>query len=580
MEEMTTFSDSKEKRARTVAIGVQNFESLIIKNNFYVDKTNFIKEWWESDDAVTLIMRPRRFGKTLNMNMLERFFSNRFKGNSSIFEDLNIWKEEKYRKLQGTYPVIFLSFAGVKATTYEGAKEQILQVLKNVYGMHKYLMESGLLDKSEQEDFKLVGKNMSDSAAALTLHQLCYYLSRYYSKKVIVLLDEYDTPLQEAYVNGYWDELSGFIRDLFNNTFKTNPYLERAVMTGITRVSKESMFSDLNNLAVVTTTSDQYSDAFGFTQEEVSDALAEFGISEMEGNVRNWYDGFTFGNRTDIYNPWSIINFLKAKKFSAYWANTSSNSLAGKLIREGSRNIKMVMEDLLAGGVLHTKIDEQIVFNRLDNSEAAIWSLLLASGYLKVENYRIDPDMGEEEYELKITNMEVKMMFKSMIRGWFEGCLLEYNDFIKALLLGDLDAMNEYMNEVALQSFSSFDVARNVSSKDAPERFYHGFVLGMIVDLSDRYHIISNRESGFGRYDIMLKPLDKTQDAIIIEFKVHKPNREASLEETVQSALKQIEDKQYDADLLADGIQKDCIHKYGFAFKGKEVLIGSAESCK
>jgi len=367
---------------------------------------------------------------------------------------------------------------------------------------------------------------------------------------------------------------------LFNNTFKTNPYLERAVMTGITGVSKESMFSDLNNLAVVTTTSDQYSDVFGFTQEEVSDALTEFGISEMEGNVRNWYDGFTFGNRTDIYNPWSIINFLKAKKFSAYRANTSSNSLAGKLIREESRNVKMVMEDLLTGGVLHTEIDEQIVFNRLDSSEVAIWSLLLASGYLKVENYRMDPDMGEEKYELKITNMEVKMMFKSMIRRWFEGCLLEYNNFIKALLLGDLDAMNEYMNEVALQSFSSFDVAKNVSSKDAPERFYHGFVPGMIVDLSDRYHIISNRESGFGRYDIMLKPLDKTQDAVIIEFKVHKPNRESSLEETVQSALKQIEDKQYDADLLADGIQKDCIHKYGFAFNGKKVLIGSAESCK
>ncbi len=580
MEEMAAFSNSKEKKARTVAIGVQNFESLIIKNNFYVDKTNFIKEWWESDDAVTLIMRPRRFGKTLNMNMLERFFSNRFKGNGSIFENLNIWKEEKYRKLQGTYPVIFLSFAGVKATTYEGAKEQIFQVLKNVYGMHKYLMESGLLDKSEQEDFKLVGKNMSDSAAALTLHQLCYYLSCYYGKKVIVLLDEYDTPLQEAYVNGYWDELSGFIRDLFNNTFKTNPYLERAVMTGITRVSKESMFSDLNNLAVVTTTSNQYSDAFGFTQEEVSDALTEFGISEMEGNIKNWYDGFTFGNRTDIYNPWSIINFLKAKKFSAYWANTSSNSLAGKLIREGSRNVKMVMEDLLTGGVLHTEIDEQIVFNRFDSSEVAIWSLLLASGYLKVENYRMDPDMGEEEYELKITNMEVKMMFKSMIRGWFEGCLSEYNDFIKALLLGDLDAMNEYMNEVALQSFSSFDVAKNASSKDAPERFYHGFVLGMIVDLSDRYHIISNRESGFGRYDIMLKPFDKTQDAVIIEFKVHKPNRESSLEETVQSALKQIEDKRYDVDLLADGIRKDYIRKYGFAFKGKEVLIGSAKSCK
>ena len=235
-----------------------------------------------------------------------------------------------------------------------------------------------------------------------------------------------------------------FIRNLFNSTFKTNPFLDKAIMTGITRVSKESIFSDLNNLDVVTTTSNKYADSFGFTQEEVSEALKEFGLENMEEDVRNWYDGFTFGNKTDIYNPWSIINFLEKKKRSTYWANTSSNSLAGKLIREGSKDVKVIMEDLINGGILHTRIDEQIVFNQLDHNEYAIWSLLLASGYLKVEKYTIKE--GIEEYDLKLTNKEVRLMFRSMIEGWFKNYSPEYNDFIKALLEGDIDAMNEYMN--------------------------------------------------------------------------------------------------------------------------------------
>lgn len=560
---------------RTVAIGAQDFERIITNNNFYVDKTLFLKEWWENDDSVTLITRPRRFGKTLNMSMVERFFSIKYAGQGDLFAGLHIWNEEKYRRLQGTYPVISLSFAAVKGTgNFSDLRRMICRLIYEQYNQYSYLLDvDGLMDEKEKDLFNAVTRDMDDDVAAMSLNMLSKLLMKHYGKKVIILLDEYDTPMQEAYVDGYWDEIVAFMRNLFNSTFKTNPYLDRALMTGITRVSKESIFSDLNNLEVVTSTTDKYTDAFGFTQEEVSAALHEFSLSDMEGSVRNWYDGFTFGKRTDIYNPWSIINFLDKKKLSTYWANTSSNSLVGKLIREGSRDIKITMEELLKGGVLRTKIDEQIVFSQLDNNESAIWSLLLASGYLKVEKYTFDLEAETEEYILKLTNKEVKLMFKNMIEGWFKNYSPAYNDFIKALLLNDKKAMNHYMNRVALATFSNFDAGNKPSEMVEPERFYHGFVLGLMVELSNRYVITSNQESGFGRYDVMLKPKSNTDDAIIIEFKVHDAEDEETLKDTALSALSQIEEKQYAASLDAEGISSDRIRTYGFAFEGKKVLI-------
>ena len=561
----------------TVSIGIQDFEKIRSRHCFYIDKTNFIKEWWDSKDDVTLITRPRRFGKTLNMSMLECFFSNRYEKRGDLFEGLSVWEDEEYRMLQGTYPVISLTFANVKETNITDVKKRISQMIADLYTKHLFLVSSERIEEIEKEYIHNVVRyqsQMPDDIATMAIHKLTDFLSRYYNKKVIILLDEYDTPMQEAYINGFWDELIPFIRTMFNTTFKTNPYAERAIMTGITRVSKESIFSDLNNLEVVTTTSEKYTDCFGFTENEVFDALEQFGLFHEKENVKHWYDGFTFGDKSDIYNPWSIINYLDKRKFQTYWANTSSNSLVGKLIREGSPDVKKTMEDLLAGKSTISEIDEQIVFNRLDRNQSAIWSLFLASGYLRVENIIFNKRKNKYFYELVLTNNEVLFMFQNMIDGWFLDYTEDYNEFIKALLQGNKKVMNIYMNRVALRTFSFFDTGNHPSAFSEPERFYHGFVLGLMVDLQDRYVINSNRESGFGRYDVLLEPLDNTDDAIILEFKVHDADEEDTLADTVAAALAQIEEKKYAQAIIAKGIPEQRIRKYGFAFEGKTVLVG------
>ena len=563
---------------KTISIGIQGFSDLRERNCYFVDKTHFIKEWWESQDMVTLITRPRRFGKTLNMSMLECFFSNKYANRADLFAGLSIWKEEKYRQLQGTYPVLFLSFASVKAGNLEEAKAQVKGEIARVYRENKYLIDTDIFDNRERERYDNVVVSMDDVTAQDSLRNLAEWMEKYYGKKVIILLDEYDTPMQEAYIQGYWDEFTSFVRSLFNATFKTNPYLERAIMTGITRVSKESIFSDLNNLRVVTTTSDLYADCFGFTEEEVFAALDEYEMSDKKDEVKRWYDGFTFGEYRDIYNPWSITNYLKEKKLRAYWAATSSNGLVSRLIRTASVDVKEKMEDLLKGQEIVVNFDEQIVYNQLDQDEDAIWSLLLASGYLKADQVEYRGMLNKPWYHLTITNLETESMFENMFAGWFKNQDANYNDFVKAMLKGSLKEMNIYMNDVALTTFSSFDTGRRPSGKTQPERFYHGFVLGLLADLRERYQIRSNRESGYGRYDVMLMPLNQQDKAIVIEFKVHEPDEESSLQDTVQSALDQIKEKKYDAELLAQGISADRICHYGFAFEGKKVLIGEVNN--
>lgn len=559
---------------RTISIGAQSFEFIRKNDCFFVDKTSFIKEWWENTDAVTLITRPRRFGKTLNLDMMNCFFSRTYEGRGELFEGLSIWKDETYRKLQGSYPVIFLSFADIKGETFEETKQGIKYVLERLYRNHKYVKHKEGMDEKEWEFFDSVSAKMPDDVAVLALKYLSDYLEDYYNQKVLIFLDEYDTPLQEAYVYGYWDELAGFIRRMFNSAFKTNPSMERAIMTGITRVSRESIFSDLNNLTVVTTTSEKYRSQFGFTEEEVFQALELMGMSERREEVKQWYDGFTFGSQRDVYNPWSITNFLEEKELKPYWANSSSNRLVNLLIRQGNARTKTIMEDLMRGGVLETEIDEEIIFDQLQKKYGAVWSMLLASGYLKVVDRKFSQETGAFIYHLELTNREVYMMFRNMIRDWFSGEDVPYNDFIKALLLGDVKAMNRYMNKVVLATFSFFDTGSKPSDVTEPERFYHGFVLGLMVELAGRYRVTSNRESGFGRYDVMLEPYKKDAPAFVLEFKVHDPEDERTLEETVKEALRQIADKKYDSELIARGVPRERIHHYGFAFEGKQVLIG------
>lgn len=558
-------------------LGYQDFEEVRTEHIFYIDKTDFIREWWENADKVTLITRPRRFGKTLNMSTVECFFSNRYAGRSDLFEGLSIWKEEKYRKLQGTFPVINLSFANVKAVNCAGMKYQVTEVISDLYARNRYLLEGDLLDHNEREYYENVKCGMEDTAAAGAVHRMAAFMQRYYGKKVIIILDEYDTPMQESWLSGYWEEAVSFFRSFFNSTFKTNPFLYRGLITGITRISKQSIFSDLNNLKVATTTSSHYAASFGFTEEEVFAALDAAGFGEEKQEVKRWYNGFTFGGHADIYNPWSIASFIGNNcEYDTYWADTSSNGLISSLIQGGSSEIKETMEELLQGKSFAAKLDEQIVFSQLNGNTNAVWSLLLATGYLKVLNLVRLGVHKEKVYTLALTNMEVECMFERMVKGWFGGVAeTHYNNFIKALLINDVDAMNEFMNKIALHSFSSFDLAKGVSDEDAPERFYHGFVLGLMVELAGRFQITSNRESGFGRYDVMLSPVDREKDyAYIIEFKVYKSGKEKDLGETVENAKRQIEERQYEAEFMARGFAAERIQKYGFAFQGKNVLIG------
>ena len=559
--------------SRTVGIGIQDFATIITNDYFYIDKTGFIKEWWESGDAVTLIARPRRFGKTLTMSMLDTFFSIKHKDKEELFENLSIYKEEKYRELQGTIPVISISFADVKETNFVAAREKIAMLLIQLYSKYAEIICQPNVSKEDVDAFQDMLAGMQDTSigavkSAFALHLLSELLSKVYRKKVLILMDEYDTPLQKAYVNGYWDEMVAYTSSLFINTFKTNPYMQRAIMTGVTRVSKESVFSVLNSLEGITTTSDKYATTFGFTENEVFASMDEMGLTDRDG-VKHWYDGFTFGEYTDIYNPWSILNYLDKGKYDVYWANTSKNSLVATLIQTADIDIKSNFQTLLEGGEIITQIIEDIVYDDLDNNAGAIWSLLLASGYLKVVKVE---GVGEEAmYTLSLTNFEVSQMFRKMVKGWFRTRDNSQSRFLNALLFGDIEAMNYYLNELTNNIFSFYDVG-NGSKWKAAENFYHGFVIGLMVELDKDYEIKSNRESGLGRYDVMLFP--KTElDGIIIEFKAVREEKGETLESAVQMALQQIEDKKYEQELLMRGVPEGKIRKYGFAFEGKNVLI-------
>lgn len=553
--------------SRRVAIGVQDFETLIGEGLFYVDKTGFIKEWWNRQDPVTLITRPRRFGKTLTLSMVECFLSLRYKDRGNLFEGLDVWQDEAMRRLQGTLPVISVSFGGIKSSDASRQMESLKMIVREAFTQSGAVLQDNLSEHDGEVYASYLG-DMTDGMAVRGLHVLSELLYNATGQKVVILLDEYDTPVLEAWSGNRLTECTEYMRELFNVTFKSNPYLSRAILTGITRISKESFFSDMNNLKVCSMLDDEYATAFGFTEAEVFEAMDEQGL-DCKDRVKEWYDGFNVGSHTDIYNPWSIVNYLREQRFKPFWVNSSSNALISRYMMKGDVERKAALETLLDGGCIRTSIDEELNFHNIENSYSALWSLLYWSGYLKVE--ADDGCSDGAEYTLRVTNKEVQWMLGDMVKRWFSMNTTVMNRFVEALLERDVDYMNEYLNRISEEVFSWFDV----SGGREPERFYHGFMLGLMMELKDRFIITSNRESGLGRYDVVLQPVDSNRDyGYVIEFKVYRRGRDASLEECVKKALQQIDEKGYDAVLVGAGIAVDRIMHLGIGFEGKNVLVG------
>ena len=562
--------------ARTIKLGAQGFEGIRANGCFYVDKTGFVRDWWLAQDDVTLVCRPRRFGKTLNLDTVRCFLSRDFAGRGEeLFGGLGVWEDPAMRELQGTVPVVAMSFARVKQSNFEAMCARINELMVSLVEAHAYLYEwSGLSDRDRQ-GLDSVARDMDAVTCTNVPNMLCRLLRRYHGVAPVVLLDEYDAPMECAWTHGYWDVASDFMRDLMNSTFKTNPAMGRGLITGVTRVSRESIFSDLNNLVVVTTSTPLYQTAFGFTQAEVDAALAEYGLATKRDAVRDWYDGFTFGGIGHIYNPWSMTQLLQFGEFRAYWANTSGNGLVSEVVRRGDEELKADFEELMRGGEVAKPIDEQVVFSELATTPEAVWALLLAAGY--VTSSGPVPEFVEiTPRSLRLTNREVRLSFDRMVRGWLAPANARYGQFERALLAGDARTATRCLAEVTLACLSSFDGA-NRPAASQPERFYHGLVLGMLASLRGRWSVESNRESGFGRYDVALVPTDGaagTDPGVVMEFKVFDDWDEETLADTVARAHAQIDEKGYVAGLMERGIAPERIHTYGIAFRGKEVLVG------
>lgn len=557
-----------------VGLGYQNFLDFVCGKQFYVDKTHFIPEWLASDARITLITRPRRFGKSMLLSTVRTFFDPMHAGHPEYFEKLRVWKDTDSRRLFGTIPVISVSFGSCKGNHFEQAMRGVTLGLYNMYIQHEYLRESSKLNEEEKAEYRRIVASFSEQRTEyveISIQKLCELLYKHYGALPIILMDEYDTPLLEAYTDGYWDETINTFRQLFHTTFKENDFFYRAIITGVTRISKNSLFSDLNNLEVDTVTCDAYSDCFGFTEQEVMDAFKCQDIDTIR-DVKAMYDGFTIGRHRDIYNPWSICNYMRQRELIGYWVNTSSNKLVGDIIRRHPVESKYEIERLMAGACVHKRINEGITFQYLEGDENSLWSLLLAVGYIKAEN--IVHSVEGIECDVSVTNREVMAMFKTEILGMFHNGWSAYGRFAEALLAHKMELMNEYLQTITYTSISYFDVADGPKER-TPENFYHGLVLGLIVSLRDRYRIVSNRESGRGRYDIAMYPLHENTDAFIMEFKVQDRKKETDLEQTAKNALQQIEDKNYAADLLAAGIPAERIYKLRFAFEGKDVLVVS-----
>ena len=549
-----------------IGLGTSEFKKMRTRNNYYIDKTMFIKDIIDNKSEVTLITRPRRFGKTLNMSMLKYYFDCSQKDSRDLFEGLKIMEQgEKYTSKLGIYPVIYLTLKEVKDVTYEKMLLNMKTAILEVYREYRYLLES---DKIYDDEKKMINDILWGKENEITLKnaikELIRMLYEHHNKPVILLLDEYDVPLQNAYVEGYYDEAIKFFKTFYGTTFKDNPYLEKTVITGVSRVAKESIFSGANNFDVYTVLDNEFADDFGITEEEMNKVIKDFEIEENKEEIKKWYDGYKIGNIEEIYNPWSVLNYLSKKEVKPYWTNTSSNDLI-KLVLKNSSTVKERIQRLLNDEPIEVRIDLETIIVGIENNEDNIWGLMVQTGYLKV-NETINK--AEGIYKVKIPNYEIKLLFTQIIESWFKDKVIgnDLESILKDLVTLNFKEYEKKFEILVREMFSYMDVGENTA-----ENFYHAFVLGMLVGLKDGYYVNSNRESGLGRYDIMLEPKDKDKNSFIMEFKVLESKEEKNIEETIENAKKQIEEKGYEQNLKERGFKN--ITKMVYAFKGKEVKI-------
>ena len=552
---------------KKIALGESDFRSIIENNEYFVDKSLLIKEIFEDSSRIILIPRPRRFGKTLNLSMIRYFVERCDEDRRYLFNNLLIEKEQDIMKRQGIYPTIYLTFKDEKHDKFEDFQMKLAFFVSEIYKKHYYLYESLTFQVDKDYFDKIINKVSTKAELEMSLKNLSKYLYDYYGEKIIILIDEYDTPIQHSYFSGIYDDTIAFMRNFLSNTLKDNIYLEKALLTGILRVARESIFSGLNNLDVYSILKEGYSDKFGFTEVEIEKMLNDFNIVKEKDEFKRWYNGYLFGN-TVIYNPWSTLSYLKDKNeyFMPYWVNTSENKIIKTILSKGSDGLKKSFEELLKGNTIETTIDENIIMADIEANENNVWSFLLLSGYLKV----VDKIRKEDEiyYKVAIPNVEVKHMYNKIIKDWASESYVssEYNEMLKALINFDYEVFEEIFIDYVEKSLSYFDV-----SGEEPERVYHSFVLGMLVALNNTHYVLSNRESGYGRYDVMVIPKDITKPGIIIEFKRARKNNKKTIEQLIEEAKKQIEDKKYETELLSRGITD--IKKLVIVFKGKEVFV-------
>ena len=549
-----------------IGLGESDFRVLRTVKDYYIDKTMYIKDIIDNRSKVILVTRPRRFGKTLNMSMLRYYFDCSQKDNKELFEGLKIMEQgEEYTSKLGYYPCIYLTLKDVNEDTYEKMILNMKTAMLNTYKEHMYLLDSDKIYPFEKEKINNILYFREDEVTLKnSVKDLSEYLSRYYDKPVMLFLDEYDVPLQTAYVEGYYEEAVKFFKTFYGTTFKDNQYLQKTVLTGVSRVAKESIFSGANNFDVYTVLDDEFSDDFGITEKEMDKIIEDFEVQDEKEEIKKWYDGYIIGHTEGIYNPWSILNYLTDRKLMPYWVNTSSNDLI-KLILKNSATVKEKIEQLLRDEEIEVPINLETVIVGIEQNEENIWGLLLGTGYLKVTGV-VDLAMGV--YKVKIPNYEIKFLFQNIIRDWFNDKVIgnNLNTILKDLVTLKLDEFEQKFKVLVRQMFSFMDVGENTA-----ENFYHAFVLGMLVGLKDSYYVNSNRESGYGRYDIMLEPKDKNGNSFIMEFKVYREKKEKDINDTIESAKKQIEERKYEENLQEKGFKN--ITKMVFAFKGKEVKM-------